>query len=294
MSSFAQIAHINPANSNLGFWPGFNPKSSLSSQDQIAILQRLHASLEPEQVLATFSQVIGNFLPVHGLKLHTATNKWVWGHQSGQHIHRPIVANVTLQYYLAKALSSDDLLCLQLFESWLAPAINNALTHSQVANQAMHDSLTGLGNRRGFELSMDKAIARSRRNGLPLSLMILDLDNFKQVNDNQGHQQGDALLQSFASILNQQLRDTDRGFRVGGDEFTILLDTNAAGAHLLANRILAQVSANEACQQAKIGVSIGLAQWQASATAAKLYETADKALYAAKASGKHTACSACD
>ncbi|MBV7316242.1 GGDEF domain-containing protein [Shewanella sp. NIFS-20-20] len=263
--------------------------SALSTQEQVAIIQRLHASLAPEHVVSAYGQLVGQWLPLIGLKLHYHGNKCLWGRQSGKQCHRTLTPNISVQYYMPKTLTNEALALLQLLESWFTPAINNAIIHSQVSDQAMADSLTQLGNRRAFEISIDKALARSGRNGLPLTLMVLDLDNFKQVNDHQGHQQGDVLLQQFADILAKQLRDTDKGFRIGGDEFVVLLDAPLGGAHLLANRILNDVKADKHCISAKIGVSIGLAQWQAGATASQLYQEADKALYLAKASGKHTA-----
>lgn len=107
-----------------------------------------------------------------------------------------------------------------------------------LVQQSMTDPLTGLGNRRFLETQAEREIARSRRSGLPLSLIAIDLDFFKRVNDTYGHDVGDQVLQAFADTAKNQLRDGDVLCRIGGEEFTVLLpETSAEEAQVIAERL---------------------------------------------------------
>jgi diguanylate cyclase (GGDEF)-like protein/PAS domain S-box-containing protein len=114
----------------------------------------------------------------------------------------------------------------------------------QLTRQAMTDPLTGLGNRRYLENQADMEMARARRNGEPLSLISIDLDRFKRINDHHGHDVGDLVLQAFAQTTQEQLRDGDVLCRMGGEEFTVLLPgTNMEQAGMIAERLRQAVEA---------------------------------------------------
>ena len=111
---------------------------------------------------------------------------------------------------------------------------------AEAQHDALHDSLTGLGNHRAFHEELDRQMQVSRRYGVAVALLLIDLDDFKRVNDTGGHGAGDALLASFARFLGVQLRSADRAFRIGGDEFAVVMPhTGADGALVAAQRILA-------------------------------------------------------
>src|SRR5262249_54643078 len=126
--------------------------------------------------------------------------------------------------------------------AWIAAqaliALENAHLHGLVQRQAVTDELTGLANRRRFLAQMDAEVARSRRSGSPLAIVLADLDDFKQVNDKYGHEAGDTTLRAFADILRAAVRDVDLPVRLGGEEFAILLpDTDLVGGGNLAERL---------------------------------------------------------
>ena len=155
------------------------------------------------------------------------------------------------------------------------------------------DPLTGLVNRRGFDSTMTLEVERSTRFKTPLTLCIMDLDNFKAVNDTYGHPCGDEVLQTVASILLSEMRMIDTAARIGGEEFALLLPgTGLARAQKLLQRIQSVIKVTEiSCGPDKLAVtmSMGVASYRGKLPPdpEKLLVEADKALYRAKRAGKN-------
>lgn len=155
------------------------------------------------------------------------------------------------------------------------------------------DPLTGLVNRRGFDSTMTMEVERSTRFKTPLTLCIMDLDNFKAVNDTYGHPCGDEVLQAVASILLSEMRMIDTAARIGGEEFALLLPgTGLARAQKLLQRIQSIIKSTEiSCGPDKLAVtmSMGVASYRGKLPPDpdKLLVEADKALYRAKRAGKN-------
>jgi diguanylate cyclase (GGDEF)-like protein/PAS domain S-box-containing protein len=156
----------------------------------------------------------------------------------------------------------------------------------QLRHLADHDPLTGLLNRRGFEAALTAHVARTRRYGAAGALLVLDLDNFKHVNDTHGHHAGDALLSEVADGLRERVRETDVLARLGGDEFAVLLPVEtAAQAEVAAAALVAVV--RERGQAHGVTASLGVAPVDATVTdGEELLVRADRAMYAAKAAGR--------
>ena len=152
------------------------------------------------------------------------------------------------------------------------------------------DALTGLPNRALFDDRLAGAIARASRNGAGLALLFLDIDNFKGVNDTQGHPAGDALLQTTAQRLLASVRSIDTVARLAGDEFTVILEGlgDPDDAERVAAKIVEAVRAPMRLGEVAINVSVslGLALLEAEDDSAALLKRADEALYAAKRSGR--------
>jgi two-component system, cell cycle response regulator len=168
-------------------------------------------------------------------------------------------------------------------ERSLRYALRLEATIDQLRKLAATDALTGLPNRREFERRLSEEIERARRFARPCSVVLLDVDHFKQVNDRAGHAAGDALLRRLGATLARGVRDVDTLARLGGDEFAcLLLETSAEGAQVAAQRLVATVRAETGCT-----ISAGVAEGAASlADGAALLAAADRALYAAKAAGR--------
>jgi diguanylate cyclase (GGDEF)-like protein len=158
----------------------------------------------------------------------------------------------------------------------------------QLQHQALHDPLTGLPNRALFIKQLQHAIARARRKGPPVSVLFLDLDGFKAVNDMLGHQAGDEVLIGVAGRLRASLREEDTVARLGGDEFGIVLEEEVQGATSTAQRIVRAFGRpwSSTSSEVPIGVSIGIATRSGEGELDELLRQADSAMYAAKASGK--------
>jgi diguanylate cyclase (GGDEF)-like protein len=163
----------------------------------------------------------------------------------------------------------------------------------QLQRMALTDALTGLGNRATFDLSIKQEAARTQRSGTPFSLLMIDLDHFKQYNDNFGHQAGDEVLRKIAKAIRTSARDSDICCRYGGEEFAVILpDTDADNAKVLANRIHNQIAReSRRIRQKKqpITVSIGISSALQNGTThpPHLIEEADRALYQAKEKGRN-------
>ena len=155
---------------------------------------------------------------------------------------------------------------------------------------ALRDPLTGLGNHRAFHEELGRQVAASLRYEVPLALLLIDLDEFKAINDGSGHAAGDRVLRGFGGLLAGSLRLADRAFRVGGDEFAVLLPhTDLEGAQVVSRRLLAQSlqPARRLEDLEPLSFSGGLSAMPAFALgAAQLYSQADAALYAAKRAGR--------
>jgi diguanylate cyclase (GGDEF)-like protein len=160
-----------------------------------------------------------------------------------------------------------------------------------------HDPLTGLANRRGFDWRCEVELKRMSRDHKPLSIISLDIDFFKKINDSYGHAGGDDVLKALANILTGAVREIDIVARFGGEEFVILLpDTDFLSAVSLAERIRAEIENTNiqvVSRSIRISASIGVADVDPSAGSLEIHlDRADKALYEAKLSGRNRVVSA--
>jgi diguanylate cyclase (GGDEF)-like protein len=163
-------------------------------------------------------------------------------------------------------------------------------TNLRLKEYSFKDEVTGLYNRRFFTMRLDEELARYRRFNHPASVVLLDLDGFKAVNDDLGHAVGDETLRDIAQILQKHSRGINVVSRYGGDEFAILLvETSKAGARLYADRIRQVIGAFPFSHGKQITASLGVASVpdDEAGTAEDLFRAADEALYAAKRAGKN-------
>ena len=181
----------------------------------------------------------------------------------------------------------DELHRLEQLAERAAPAIENARRFREARQLADLDALTGMHNRRFFHQALEREVSRARRYDRALSLIVIDLDDFKQVNDRLGHLAGDEVLAVASERIQGAVRTADIACRIGGDEFAIILPESAlADAHLLFSRIEEAIAQAPLGQAEQLGVSGGIAELAKNASPTDFFDAADEALYRAKHAGK--------
>jgi len=215
-----------------------------------------------------------------------------------------IVANTeNIFFYLKRELYSEVLsLIVNILEIYkLTLVLDNVISNiivkkaESVINEKVKlsetDPLTNIMNRRKFEELLEGLLLRAQRTSLPLTIMIIDIDNFKHVNDKHGHQVGDSVLVEIAKLLSGSIRKHDHLLRYGGEEFVIVsADSDLDGVRKMAEKIRADVEQYQFSNIDKITISIGLAELGSDDDSVLLLKRADEKLYEAKANGKNCVC----
>jgi diguanylate cyclase (GGDEF)-like protein len=200
---------------------------------------------------------------------------------------KPIGSLAAISRSATPHFNDDTVAALEGIARRAGPALLTARLFAEARQLADLDSLTGLYNRRCFHDFLEREVARARRYERRLSVIVLDLDNFKRINDRIGHLAADAVLAGVAERIRIAVRGTDIAARVGGDEFAIILPESGRGdAERLAGRIMRGVSTTPTQNAGVLQVSAGVAELGRDDSAANLFERADNALYRAKDAGK--------
>lgn len=230
-----------------------------------------------EQLIETKSPFEGSFTKKDG----RCAYKWIFESVDD--------AGILLILKKGHALSPEEINLINHSLEILAECLRRGLAYEELFERASNDALTGLSNRRVFEERIYGLIESAKRYHHPLSMISMDLDKFKMINDNLGHQVGDEVLRSVAQVLKQAVRSTDLLIRMGGDEFLLILDnTDLRNARILAERLCVAVDALNiwADDATKLGVSIGLSQLKLEESLKQWLERTDDILYHAKAEGR--------
>jgi len=187
---------------------------------------------------------------------------------------------------------SADIALIELFSQLVGASIGNIKLFEKIQHQATTDGLTGLVNHKTFYEILEKELWRSRRYGGKISLIMVDIDNLKRINDEYGHRVGDKVIKEISKRIRECIRQIDIAARYGGDEFAvILLNTSLIDASIVAKRMVEAVAKTPSAwtkEQIPLSISVGLGQYDAGASPEDITGRSDQALYAAKQAGKNT------
>jgi diguanylate cyclase (GGDEF)-like protein len=190
---------------------------------------------------------------------------------------------------MSRIWADTELMLLHTVADQLVVAVNQAHLFAQMQQQALTDGLTGCYNRRSFEMQLERDLHQATRLRQPLSLIMLDFDNFKHINDRAGHEAGDMALRMFAENVLAELRGVDCAARFGGDEFVVILpQADTEGALLVAERLRKRIEKMEVPGFGKVTASFGVATFPDHASSRDtLIVAADRALYTSKDEGRN-------
>lgn len=213
---------------------------------------QLQTSLEPQRILGLFFREIQRLVPLDALNYQHKTSDLRL--EFGQRGHHSVSYSLShegthlgdLVFRRNQRFSEKDQGNLESLLSSLLFPMRNALLYRAATQSALRDPLTGTGNRIAMDQTLQREIDMARRHLQPLSLLMLDIDHFKQINDNYGHSAGDDVLKAVATLIKDQLRNVDMVFRFGGEEFLILLsNTSRDAAAMIGERLRYAAQAGE-------------------------------------------------
>jgi len=191
-----------------------------------------------------------------------------------------------------ESFGCDDIALIELFSQLVGASIGNIKLFEKIQRQATTDGLTGLANHRTFYEILEKELWRSRRYGGQISLIMVDIDNLKKINDGYGHRAGDKVIREISRKIRGCIRHIDTAARYGGDEFAVILpNTSLADAVVAAERMVDAVSDSPITwekERIALSISVGVGQYDAENSPEDITSRSDEALYTAKQAGKNT------
>jgi len=215
-----------------------------------------------------------------GIKKHKITYRLTTGKQNFGEI----------TFSKNRRFSEEELFALESLMDLFIYPLRNALQYQEALNHALTDPLTGVGNRMSLNQNLVREIDLSRRHDQDMCIMMIDIDNFKKINDNYGHGVGDNVLSAIVQDIQNTIRSSDALFRFGGEEFVVLLpQTCISSTQIIAERIRTVIAANISIDgyDKRVTACIGAASYEKDMTMDELLNKADQAMYIAKRSGKN-------
>ncbi|MDP9688967.1 UNVERIFIED_ORG: diguanylate cyclase (GGDEF)-like protein [Pseudomonas mohnii] len=258
---------------------------------------QLQTSLEPQRILGLFYREIQRLVPLDALMYqHKSSDLRL---EFGQRGHHSISYSLShegehlgeLTFRRNQRFSEQEQANLESLLAALLYPMRNTLLYRAATQSALRDPLTDTGNRIAMDQTLQREIELARRHMQPLSLLMLDIDHFKRVNDTHGHGAGDDVLKAVAASIKNQLRNVDMVFRYGGEEFLILLsNTSREAAALVGERLRCAAQAEDYPADGRtveLTVSLGCSTLLPGESAESLLRRADSALYVAKREGRN-------
>ncbi|MCY1287080.1 diguanylate cyclase (GGDEF) domain protein [compost metagenome] len=275
--------------------PTLRPLSLNQLRQQLNL--QLQTSLELERILEVFFREVQRLIPLTALAYQQPASELRLElgeramHSASYHLSHEGEYLGEVLFRRNQRFSDEELGQLESLLACLLFPLRNALLYRTALQSSLRDPLTGTGNRIAMDQALQREVDLARRNLTPLSLLMLDIDHFKRINDNHGHSVGDEVLKAVAAALKAQLRNVDMVFRFGGEEFLILLSSTSREAAAMVGERLRHAVLNLQCavQEAplQLSVSLGCATLLPGESAESLLRRADNALYIAKRDGRN-------
>lgn len=264
-----------------------------------AFVGRLLSTLDRHGLGKLYYHELACYLPLSAINLTSVDSQMIFGRYAPQNpawellslpvsAHSPVRPEHFVQYYFTRSLTRGERKLVEQLHAVFTQQLLQAIAFHNLKALATKDTLTGLSNRNGFNEACRRLLSRAIRYDEPFALLIIDLDNFKTVNDTLGHKEGDKVLAQAANDIHQSLRGEDEAFRFGGDEFCCLLDcVTDACIDAVARRLQQTIAGNDYLRTRGVSCSIGGAVYRPGDDINSLFDRADTALYRVKSSGKN-------
>ncbi|MEW8626985.1 MAG: GGDEF domain-containing protein [Candidatus Thiodiazotropha sp.] len=258
---------------------------------------KLQTTLEVDTLIELFAQVMGNqalydsldyVSPTNGIDLHFGQDQQRNKLGYNLKVLDTDLGQVTVSR--KKRYNKSEIAQVENFLAALLYPLRNALLYQAAIESAFLDSLTGIKNRTAFDSNFSREIELNRRKNSELSVIVMDIDFFKHINDQYGHAVGDLVLKQVAKAAEQSIRSSDALYRYGGEEFVVVLNgTDQLGARLLAERIRENIEnlRIDSLKNLQITLSLGVSMMNEGDTTETLFKRADEALYVAKNQGRN-------
>ncbi|THB73766.1 MAG: GGDEF domain-containing protein [Gammaproteobacteria bacterium] len=277
--------------------PEFNNDSA---NRKFSLMNRLQTTLEVQEIFDIFSKALAEMVNQDGITY--TGNEYTGIISLGSARRAKLTYNLKadglslgeIKVFRTKKFTDKEVVMVEDYISLLYYPLRNAIMYNQALQSALRDPLTKLHNRAMLEQHLARESQLAQRHEEEFSMIMIDVDKFKEVNDEYGHQAGDAILCKLADIMREYGRASDMLFRFAGDEFVITLrKTSIAGAQMLANRIRQAVENARVEYKGNIlslSISMGVAALKCGETTEELFARADQALYQAKEGGRNQVC----
>ena len=262
-------------------------------------VSKLLSTLDLDNLGRLYHHQLACYLPLCMLNLSSVRPNMILGqqlshNQAGEQLNLFITqashrrTEYVAQYYFTRSLTRGERKLVEQLHAVFSQQLLQVIAFNQLKTLATKDTLTGLSNRNGFNEACARLLSRAQRYHEVFALLIIDLDNFKSVNDTLGHKEGDKVLAQAATNINHALRGEDEAFRFGGDEFCCLLNcVTDACIDSVALRLQQTIAQNNYLTKQGVSCSIGGTVYQTGDDINSLFERADTALYQVKGSGKN-------
>lgn len=276
---------------------GTVPSPARQQQDLLDLVLRLQMSLDINWVLGQFMNYLREQIVFDGYAYSLAEpetqiqNGRMAGHSCRYNLDFDDQNLGELVITRGRKFPESELILIENLLATLVYPLRNAIQHKVATQSAFLDALTGVNNRATFDAALQREMELAHRGQTSFAILVIDIDHFKQVNDNYGHRTGDEVLKQVANCIQASIRGTDQLFRYGGEEFVVLLDHSGCdAAKVSGQRILDCVRQMhidaEQEEPVQVTVSMGLTCLRAGDNVSSIFNRADKALYKAKQQGR--------